>query len=103
MIGGDDDAQGAVEGGILQHPAEGGVGGSSEVVGVLIAIVVLLVAFGSVAAMGLPIATALFGLLIGLSLLFVSANVLEVNTVGPILASMIGLAVSASIAKLVSN
>ncbi|MBX3285163.1 MAG: MMPL family transporter [Actinobacteria bacterium] len=82
-----------LSGALLQAEAEGGVGGSSEVVGVLIAIVVLLVAFGSVAAMGLPIATALFGLLIGLSLLFVSANVLEVNTVGPILASMIGLAV----------
>ena len=40
--------------------------GNGDVIGVLVAIVILLFAFGSVVAMGLPIATALFGLLVGL-------------------------------------
>ena len=38
---------------------------SSELIGVGVAIIVLLVAFGSVVAMGLPIITALFGLFVG--------------------------------------
>src|SRR3546814_2180378 len=38
---------------------------SSELIGVGVAIIVLLVAFGSVVAMGLPIATALFGIFVG--------------------------------------
>jgi RND superfamily putative drug exporter len=36
--------------------------GNEEVVGILVAVIVLLVAFGSVVAMGLPIITALFGI-----------------------------------------
>ena len=40
--------------------------GSSEGIGILAAIIILLLAFGSVVAMGLPIITALFGIAIGL-------------------------------------
>ena len=40
---------------------------SSELIGIGVAIIVLLIAFGSIVAMGLPIATALFGLFVGAS------------------------------------
>ena len=39
--------------------------GPSEAIGILAAIIILLVAFGSVIAMGLPIVTALFGIGVG--------------------------------------
>ena len=38
---------------------------ASEILGILAAVIILLVAFGSVLAMGLPIGTALFGLGVG--------------------------------------
>ena len=43
--------------------------GGQEVIGILVAVVVLLVAFGSVIAMGLPIGTALVGLATSLGLI----------------------------------
>jgi len=69
------------------------IGGSSEMVGLLVAVVVLLVAFGSVVAMGLPLATALIGLGTGLSLITIGSSFLNVPTVAPTLATMIGLGV----------
>src|SRR4051794_10758694 len=38
---------------------------SSELIGIGVAVIVLLIAFGSVVAMGLPIGTALIGILVG--------------------------------------
>ena len=38
---------------------------ASEILGILAAVIILLIAFGSVMAMGLPIGTALFGLGVG--------------------------------------
>ena len=40
---------------------------ASEAIGVLAAVIILLIAFGSLLAMGLPIMTALFGIGIGLA------------------------------------
>ena len=67
--------------------------GGAEGIGVLFAIVILLVAFGSVLAMGLPIGTALFGIGIGLSLVMLIANFASVPEFTPQLASMIGIGV----------
>jgi len=66
---------------------------TSEIIGLTVAMVVLLVAFGSVMAMGVPLVTALGGLAIGLSLIRVLAAHMSVTSVAPILASMIGIAV----------
>jgi RND superfamily putative drug exporter len=66
---------------------------SSEGLGLLAAIVVLLVAFGSVVAMGLPIATALLGIGIGVSLISVLARVVTTPEFTPQVATMIGLGV----------
>jgi putative drug exporter of the RND superfamily len=57
------------------------------------AVIVLLVTFGTVAAMGLPIFTAIIGLVSGLSIITLLSHVAEVPTVAPTLATMIGLGV----------
>ncbi|MGH2737116.1 MAG: MMPL family transporter, partial [Actinomycetota bacterium] len=67
--------------------------GGAEGIGILFAMVILLVTFGSVLAMGLPIGTALFGIGIGLSLVMLFANFLSVPEFTPQLASMIGIGV----------
>jgi RND superfamily putative drug exporter len=67
--------------------------GGSESIGFLAAMVILLVTFGSILAMLLPIMMALFGIGIGLSLMFLFANFLNVPEFAPQLASMIGIGV----------
>src|SRR5262245_27662105 len=66
---------------------------SSEVVGLSIAVIVLLFTFGTVVAMGLPIITAIIGLVCGLSIITLLSHVTDVPTVAPTLATMIGLGV----------
>jgi RND superfamily putative drug exporter len=67
--------------------------GASEGIGLLAAIIILLLAFGSVVAMGLPIITALFALGVGLSLVTVGTHVFNTASFAPFLALMIGLGV----------
>ena len=66
---------------------------SREGIGLLVAVIVLLVAFGSVIAMGIPIGTAVLGLAIGLSGIGILAGFISVPDVSPMLAAMIGLGV----------
>ena len=66
---------------------------SSEAVGLAMAVIVLLLTFGTVVAMGLPIVTAIVGLVSGLSIITLISQVAEVPTVAPTLATMIGLGV----------
>ena len=62
-------------------------------IGLLAAVVVLLITFGSVVAMGLPIITALFALGVGLSLVTLGTHVFDTAEFAPQLAAMIGLGV----------
>ena len=80
-----------------EPPAEG------EIVGITVAIVILLIAFGSIIAAGLPIITALFGLVGGLAFVTFGANFLDVATFAPTLAAMIGLGVGIDYALFVIN
>ncbi|HVM55120.1 MAG TPA: MMPL family transporter [Acidimicrobiales bacterium] len=66
---------------------------SREGIGLIVAVIVLLVAFGSVIAMGIPIGTALLGLGIGLGGIGLLAGFISVPDVSPMLAAMIGLGV----------
>jgi RND superfamily putative drug exporter len=66
---------------------------SSEGIGVLAAVVVLLISFGSVVAMGLPILTALFALGVGISVITLFTHVFNTAEFAPQLAFMIGLGV----------
>ncbi len=67
--------------------------GAGELIGVIAAVVILLAAFGSVIAMGLPIGVALFGLAIGVSSLSIVAYVVPIPTFAPQIATMVGLGV----------
>jgi len=66
---------------------------SSELIGLAVAVVVLLISFGSVLAMGLPILTALLGLGIGISGIGLMSAFVDLSSTAPTLATMIGLAV----------
>ena len=61
--------------------------------GVVAAAVILLIAFGSLLAMGLPIATALLGIGAGLSLIGLLGHVFPAPSFSPIIAGLIGLGV----------
>jgi putative drug exporter of the RND superfamily len=67
--------------------------GLSTAIGLLAAIVVLLITFGSLIAMGLPIVTALFGLGTGLGLIALFTHVVDTPDFSSELAAMIGLGV----------
>ena len=66
---------------------------SSEVVGLIAAMIILAFTFGSLVAMGLPIVSAVLGLAAGLSLIVLLGHAVTVPTIAPTLATMIGLGV----------
>jgi len=74
---------------------------SSEAIGVTAAAVILLFAFGSVVAMGLPILLALVSLGGSLSLIGLSARLFDMTAFTPAFAAMIGLGVGIDYALLV--
>ncbi len=65
----------------------------TEGLGVVVALVVLAITFGSALAAGIPLVTALIGVVVGLAGLAASTAVTSVNSSSPTLALMIGLAV----------
>lgn len=65
----------------------------SEVIGLATAVVVLLAGFGSLAAAGLPLLTAVVGLLSGMALLGLLAAAFTFGNAAPTLATMMGLGV----------
>jgi putative drug exporter of the RND superfamily len=73
----------------VQKPAFG----ASEGVGLLAALVILLVAFGSLVAASLPIATALFGLAISFGVLDLISHGQTVPSFAPELAALLGIGV----------
>jgi len=80
-------------GGDVVDLAETPYGGPTEGVGVVAAAIVLLIAFGSLLAMGLPLVTALFGIGCGLALIALLGHVFPAPSFSPIVAGMIGLGV----------
>ena len=67
--------------------------GSSDVIGLIAAAIILAFTFGTLAAMGLPLVSAVLGLIAGLSLITVLGHGVTVPTIAPTLATMIGLGV----------
>src|SRR4051794_1715083 len=67
--------------------------GFATVVGILAAILILLISFGSFSAMGLPIATALLGLSAGMGVITLASHVVDMPSFASELALMIGLGV----------
>lgn len=67
--------------------------GTGEMIGLFAAVVILLLAFGSLIAMGLPIGMALFGLALGISSMALVAHLIDIPSWAPQMGSMIGLGV----------
>ncbi len=65
----------------------------SEIIGVVVAFIVLIVTFGSLVAAGMPLLTAIVGVAVGALGVVLLTAFAELNTVTPVLAVMIGLAV----------
>ena len=72
-------------------PAE--VGGATEGIGVVVALVVLVVTFGSLVAAGMTLLTALVGVAIGALGIITLTGFVDLQSTTPILALMLGLAV----------
>jgi RND superfamily putative drug exporter len=71
----------------------GAPSGTGEMIGITAALIILLLAFGSIVAAGLPLAIAVIGLGVGLSGITLLAAVADVSTIAPTIATMIGLGV----------
>ncbi|QYG91909.1 MMPL family transporter [Iamia sp. SCSIO 61187] len=74
---------------------------SSEALGLAFAIVILILAFGSVLAMGLPVGVALFGIGIGTAIVTLLSHALAVPDFATFLGIMIGLGVGIDYALLI--
>ncbi len=72
---------------------ESGETNVGEMIGLMVAAVVLLVAFGSFIAMGLPIGLALFGIALGVSAMPLVSLLVDIPSFAPEMGTMIGLGV----------
>jgi putative drug exporter of the RND superfamily len=80
-------------GGQVIENAEGFSIGPATAVGVVAALIILLITFGSLAAAGMPLITAALGLITGVALIELATHVTNMSNVSPDLALMIGLGV----------
>jgi RND superfamily putative drug exporter len=80
-------------GGQVVENAEGFSVGPATEVGVVAALVILLLTFGSLAAAGMPLITAGLGLISGVALIGLATHVTNMSNISPELALMIGLGV----------
>ncbi|MBW9211739.1 MMPL family transporter [Mumia sp. zg.B21] len=74
--------------------------GRGELIGVSVALVILVLTFGSVVAAGLPLAVALVGLAVGSAGVTLLAAVIDVSSTAPTVATMVGLGVGIDYALL---
>lgn len=68
-------------------------GGASELIGIGLALLVLILTFGSLVGAGLPIVTALIGVGLGITGITAATAFMDIGSTTPMLATMIGLAV----------
>jgi len=80
-------------GGQVVSASEEAFGGTSEIIGIIAAMIILLVAFGSVVAMGVPVLTALVGLAIGMMGTILAANFWDMSSFTLSFLAMIGIGV----------
>ncbi len=80
-------------GGQVIESAEGFTVGPATEIGVIAALVILLMTFGSLVAAGMPLVTAGFGLITAVALIGLATHVTSMSNVAPELALMIGLGV----------
>jgi RND superfamily putative drug exporter len=69
------------------------INGATEAIGVMAAMIILLIAFGSVLAMGLPIGTALFGIGTGVAIVLMLRSVIDMPDFTTAAVAMVGIGV----------
>ena len=74
--------------------------GYGELIGIVAALLILVLAFGSVVGAGLPVAVALIGLGVGVGGITLLAATMDVSTAAPMVATMVGLGVGIDYALL---
>jgi RND superfamily putative drug exporter len=99
LAAGDDTLQVEVGGPVAKLSQSAPVG--SEGIGLLAAVVILLVTFGSAVAMGLPLLTALFGLGLATAVGALIMRVVDVPDWAPPVAAMVGIGVGIDYALLI--
>ncbi len=77
--------------------------GGTEGIGVLIALVVLVITFGSLVAAGMTMLNALIGVGAGMAGLFALSSVVHLTSTAPVLALMLGLAVGIDYSLFISS
>ncbi|UFU05270.1 MMPL family transporter [Ruania halotolerans] len=77
--------------------------GSNEIVGLVVAAVVLIITLGSLVVAGLPLITALIGVGVGVGTAYALSSMIAMTSVTPVLALMIGLAVGIDYALFILN
>ena len=77
--------------------------GPSEVIGVAVAAIVLLVMLGTLVAAGLPLLMALVGVIAGVGATMALTGVVDMTSITPILALMLGLAVGIDYSLFIIN
>jgi RND superfamily putative drug exporter len=80
-------------GGDLFFAFEDAPTGLGEVAGIIVAMVVLLIAFGSFVAMGLPVGMAVAGLVVGATSMSLVTYLIDIPAWAPELAAMVGIGV----------
>ena len=75
--------------------------GMGEAIGIGLAMIILLIAFGTVIAAGLPLVTALFGVGVGASVLLLLQNVVDTPSFAVSLTAMLGIGVGIDYALLI--
>ena len=91
------------QGGDLISRAPGEIIGIGEVGGVALALVVLVMTFGSLVAAGMPILSALTAIGVSMAGLFSMSHLFEINSTTPVLAVMLGLAVGIDYSLFIIN
>jgi RND superfamily putative drug exporter len=86
--------------GMVPENAAAPMKGYGELIGVVAALLILVIAFGSVVSAGLPVAVALVGLAVGSGGLALLAGLMDVSTAAPTVATMVGLGVGIDYALL---
>lgn len=79
------------------------IGGTHEIIGLAIAGIILVVTLGSLIAAGLPLVVALIGVGVGVGGTLAFSTIFEFNSLTPVLALMIGLAVGIDYALFIVN
>ena len=78
---------------MTRSPREASLGGVGEIIGFAVAALVLLITFGSLVAAGLPLLTALIGVVIGIMGITAATGFVDMDSAVPTVALMLGLAV----------